>query len=147
VNTALRIIVAVAVALSTSVSVYAAGTHVELPAPLGPADVTVVMEIAHSRFAPAQLRVVEGTTVRFVVRNADPINHEFIVGPPEVHARHRFGTEAVHPPVPGEVSVPALERAVTSFTFDDAGTFEFACHLAGHYDYGMRGAVEVVPKI
>ena len=59
--------------------------------------------------------------MRFVVRNADPINHELIVGPPEVHARHSQGTEAFHPPVPGEVSIPALEQAVTTYTFDTPG--------------------------
>ena len=35
--------------------------------------------------------------------------------------------------------------AVTTFTFDEPGTFEFACHLPGHYEYGMHGEVEVVP--
>jgi uncharacterized cupredoxin-like copper-binding protein len=34
--------------------------------------------------------------------------------------------------------------AITTFTFDEAGTFEFACHLPGHYEFGMRGVIEVV---
>ena len=50
---------------------------------------------------PDHLTVRRGTLVRFVVRNHDPIRHELIVGPPEVHARHASGHEAVHPPVPG----------------------------------------------
>lgn len=142
-----RAAVAAVVALVTAVTGYAAADHAagDRVAPLGPGQVTVVVDIEHSRFAPSKLRFRAGTQVRFVVRNADPINHELIVGPPEVHDRHRDGTEAEHAPVPGEISVPALQRRVTTFLFDRAGTIEMACHLPGHYDHGMRGEVTVVP--
>jgi hypothetical protein len=45
-------------------------------------------------------------TLTFTLRNDDPIEHERIVGPPEVHEVHRHGTEAVHARIPTEVSVP-----------------------------------------
>ena len=112
---------------------------------LGPGDVTVRLDIEHSLFSPTSLRVVEGTRVRFVVVNGDPIHHELIVGPPEVHARHEQGTEASHPSIPGEVTLDLESTAVTTYTFDDVGTVEFACHLPGHYKHGMHGVVEVVP--
>ena len=115
------------------------------PPAMGPGDVTVEIDVEHSLYSPTDLRVVEGTRVRFVVVNGDPIAHELIVGPPDVHARHAAGTEAEHPSIPGEVSVGAGLTAVTTFTFDEPGTFEFACHLPGHYEYGMHGEVEVVP--
>ena len=111
---------------------------------LGPGEVTVQVDVEHSLFEPEHLRVAEGTRVRFVVVNGDPIDHELIVGPPDVHDRHARGTEAEHPSIPGEVSVGANGTAVTTFTFDTAGTFEFACHLPGHYEHGMHGTVEVV---
>jgi uncharacterized cupredoxin-like copper-binding protein len=117
----------------------------EPPEPIGPGTVTVVVDVEHSRFEPDYLRLVEGTTVRFVVSNDDPINHELIVGPQSIHDRHRDGTEAEHPPRPGEISVGPDEQGVTRYTFDTPGTIEIACHLPGHYDYGMRGEVEVVP--
>ena len=79
-----------------------------------------------------------------MVVNNDPIHHELITGGPEVHRRHANGTEAEHPSIPGEVTVAPNSRAITTFTFDEAGTFEFACHLPGHYQYGMRGEIEVV---
>jgi uncharacterized cupredoxin-like copper-binding protein len=112
--------------------------------PLGPGTVTVVVDIEYSRFAPSSLRVTSGTEVRFVVSNHDPISHEFIVGPPDVHARHRNGTEPRHDPKPGEISLGPDEQAVTTYLFDDAGIVEMACHLPGHYDYGMHGEIEVV---
>ena len=83
------------------------------------------------------------TEVRFVLVNHDPIGHEFIVGGPEVHARHANGHEAYHPPVPGEVSIPADARASTTYGFHAPGPVEFACHLPGHYQYGMHGIVRV----
>ncbi len=112
---------------------------------LGPGDVTIEVDIHHSRFEPDHLTVVEGTRVRFVVVNGDPIHHELITGPPEVHIRHAAGTEAEHPSIPGEVSVDPNGTAVTTFRFDEPGVFEFACHLPRHYEYGMRGEIEVVP--
>jgi uncharacterized cupredoxin-like copper-binding protein len=112
--------------------------------PLGPGDVTVEIDIHHSRFQPDRLAVVVGTRVRFLVVNDDPIHHELITGGPEVHIRHAKGTEAEHPSIPGEVTVSPNGMAITTFTFDEAGTFEFACHLPGHYEFGMRGVIEVV---
>jgi uncharacterized cupredoxin-like copper-binding protein len=114
------------------------------PAALGPGVVTVTMDIEHSRFDVDHLDVRQGTTVRFVVRNHDPIDHELVVGDDAVHARHASGNEAFHPPVPGEVSVGAGETALTFYEFDDVGTFEFVCHLPRHAEYGMVGTVRVV---
>jgi uncharacterized cupredoxin-like copper-binding protein len=113
---------------------------------LGPGAVTVDLELHHSRFRPARLRVVEGTTVRFVVRNTDPIDHELIVGDAAVHRRHERGTEPYHPPKPGEVSVAAGETAETTYEFAEPGTVEMACHLPRHLDFGMRGEIEVLAR-
>jgi uncharacterized cupredoxin-like copper-binding protein len=142
-----RWVIAAAVALCLAGGVYgiAAASGRREPAPLGPGDVTVRLSVEHSKFVPSALRVVEGTRVRFVLDNGDPIGHELIVGPPDVHARHASGTHATHPTVAGEVSVPPNQRASTTYRFDDPGTVEFACHLPGHYAYGMHGEIEVVP--
>jgi plastocyanin len=114
---------------------------------LGPGPVTVRLDVDHSRFVlpgGAPVRVRPHTAVRFVVVNHDPIAHELIVGGPEVQARHENGHEAFHPPVAGEVSVPAEGRASTSYVFHAAGPVEYACHLPRHYQYGMHGIVQVV---
>lgn len=111
---------------------------------LGPGRATIELGIEHSAFSTDRIVVQAGTTLTFVIDNGDPIGHELIVGPPEVHARHELGTEAAHPPVPGEVTVPALAEATTAYAFDEPGTFEFACHLPGHVAYGMVGEIVVV---
>jgi uncharacterized cupredoxin-like copper-binding protein len=113
-----------------------------------PGDVTVTMHIRHSRFDPDHLSAKAGTTVRFVVTNDDPIGHEFIIGDEGVHARHEAGTEPYHPPRPGEMSIAPGETAETTFTFEGttgSGTVVYACHLPGHFRYGMSGTVDVEP--
>ena len=138
-----RIAAAVVVAAVVAGSGYAfadAGTGVT---PLGPGLVTVELDIEHSRFSLDELHVRAGTTVRFVVDNRDPIAHELVVGGDDVHARHRTGGEALHPPVPGEVSVDANDTGVTFYEFDETGTFDFVCHLPNHAEYGMVGKVMV----
>lgn len=111
---------------------------------LGPGAVEVTIDITNSRFEVEDLLVRPMTDVTFVLVNHDPIHHELIVGGPDVHDRHRHGTEAEHPPVPGEVSVGPNETAETTYHFHEGGTVEFACHLPGHYDYGMLGHVKVL---
>lgn len=130
---------------STGYGIEAARADDHAHGPLGPGDVTIRLGIEHSRFDLDEIRVVAGTRVRFVVDNTDPIAHELILGGPEVHARHESGTHPSHPPVPGEVSVAANARAVTTFRFDEPGRVDFACHLPGHYDFGMHGTVVVLP--
>ena len=134
----------VALAVAAAVVVGGVGCDDDHADALGPGTVTVELEFQHSRFRPARLEVVEGTTVRFVVHNTDPIDHEFIVGDAAVHRRHELGTEPYHPPKPGEVSVAAGTTAETTYDFHEPGTVVMACHLPGHFAFGMRGEIEVV---
>ncbi len=104
---------------------------------------TVEIKIHYSRFTPSTLAFDPGTTVRFEIRNTDPIDHEFILGDEEVQAIHERGTEAHHGARPGEISIPAGTTTITTYTFAEAGTLVFGCHLPGHYAFGMRGTVTV----
>lgn len=106
-------------------------------------DVTVHVRIHYSTFEPASYAFAPGQTVTFVVRNADPIDHEFILGDDGVQLAHERGTESYHPPRPGEMTVPAGETVTTTYTFEDAGPLIIGCHLPGHYAYGMRADVTV----
>ena len=133
---------AAALVASIGYAVDAAGSEHEA---LGPGVVQVEVGIENSRFDLGPLRVQEGTLVEFVVQNDDPIDHELVVGDDEVHARHAEGTERRHPPVPGEVSVAPGDRALTFYEFTEPGTIVYACHLPGHFAYGMQGTIEVVP--
>jgi uncharacterized cupredoxin-like copper-binding protein len=135
----LRVAVA-AVALTLLVGAAAASRGAAARANAG----TVHITIHYSSFAPDSLEVDRGETVRFVIRNTDPIDHEFILGDEHVQLVHEEGTEAHHAPRPGEVSVPAGETVVTTYTFlETPGELIFGCHLPGHYDFGMHGTVTI----
>ena len=108
-----------------------------------PTEQTVRVRLHYSRFHPEAFAFEAGTTVTFVVENADPIDHEFILGDEGVQLAHERGTEAYHPPRPGEMTVPAGETATTTYTFTEPGELIIGCHLPGHYAYGMSALVRV----
>lgn len=139
--------VAIALAVVTAVAGYALSDAKDADATttLGPGLVTVTVDLHYSKFSISTVHVRPGTTVRFLIRNADPIAHEFIIGDEQVHDRHRLGTHPAHPPVPGEVSVGPGELGETFYRFDEPGRYLFACHLRGHLAFGMRGWFEVDP--
>ena len=101
---------------------------------------TVNIRIHYSKFEPATVEVPAGRPVTFVIRNDDPIDHEWLVGDASFHARHRTGTEPVHGDRPDEVSVPASATRTTTLSFA-AGSYLFICHFPLHEQYGMIGIV------
>jgi len=110
----------------------------------GPSERTVELSVHHSRFSIDDLRVRPGETIRFVLRNTDPIPHELIVGDQSVQDVHEAGTEAHHADRPGEVSVGPGATAVTTYRFGrEGGRLLFGCHLPGHWAYGMRGSIRI----
>jgi uncharacterized cupredoxin-like copper-binding protein len=123
----------------------AAATAGVVAARLGDAS-RVEIAMRYSSFSTAEVTVRAGVPVTVVLRNDDPIDHEWIVGDAASHARHRTGTEPVHGARPTEVSVPAGTTVVTTVTFRDPGEQLFICHLPGHEAYGMVGRVVVVPS-
>jgi uncharacterized cupredoxin-like copper-binding protein len=136
-----RVPLAALLALAAAAAVAWAGTH---RAGADQRVRTIVVTMHHSRFQPAAVTVAPGTTVRFVLRNTDPIDHEFIIGGAAVHQLHERGTQRSHDR-PGEVSVPAGQERTTTVSFNLAppAELQYACHLPGHYAYGMRGLVRV----
>ena len=100
----------------------------------------VEVRIHYSTFEPATISVPAGVPVTYVIRNEDPIDHEWLVGDVAFHARHRTGTEPVHGDRPDEVSLPPLSTRTTTLTLP-AGTYIYICHFPGHEAYGMVGVV------
>ena len=103
---------------------------------------TIDITIHFSRFSVNRLDVAEGTLATFVVRNTDPIDHELIIGDQAVQDAVEAGTE-LHHNTPGQVSVPAGSVVSTTYFFGQPGALLFACHLPGHFFYGMHGTIRV----
>jgi uncharacterized cupredoxin-like copper-binding protein len=106
---------------------------------------SVEIDVHYSHFEPSAVTVQAGVPTTIVLRNNDPIDHEWIVGDEQVHATHRTGTELIHGDRPTEVIMAALSTKSTTVTFDQPGQFLYICHLPGHEAYGMVGTVTVVP--
>ena len=128
----------IAIVAAAAVSLFVAGC--------GGSDdaATETVVIRFSRFGPETMTVRAGAPVNFTLRNDDPIEHEWIIGTEDVHARHRTGTEPYHDAIPTEVTIPSLSTKTTIVTFDAPGDYIYVCHLPGHEAYGMRGVLRVV---
>ena len=117
-----------------------------------PAQVSRTITIAMTnamRFSPDSLTVQEGETVRFIAQNQNRIQHEMVIGTPDALAKHaammaRFPNMEHDEPYMAHVD-PG-KRGEIVWHFNRAGSFEFACLLAGHYQAGMRGTITVTPK-
>ncbi len=109
----------------------------------GGEDRTIAITMHYSAYDPSTIGVAPGETVRFVLTNTDPIDHEFILGDAQVQRIHEKGTEAHHGAKPGEITIHAGETVETTYTFPFDGEVLFGCHSPGHWDYGMRGVVVV----
>ncbi len=107
---------------------------------------TVHVTIHHSKFSPDHLRLRTGATVRFVVRNSDPIEHELIVGDEAVQHTHEVGTDKLHEG-PGAVSLPGGATRTTTYTVPTQSAPQsllYGCHLPGHWTFGMRGTIKLI---
>jgi uncharacterized cupredoxin-like copper-binding protein len=128
--------------VATAIAAVAAATVLAVAsAAAGP--VTVEIRIHYSHYEPSTVTVPAGRPVTFVIRNDDPIDHEWIVGDAALHERHRTGTEAYHDARATEISIDALTTKRTTITFAAPGTLEYICHLPGHEAYGMVGTLGV----
>jgi len=110
----------------------------------GPAPSTSIeIDIHYSHFEPSAITVPVGVPVTITIRNLDPIDHEWIVGDEGIQAKHRTGTELLHPSRPTEQVIPAGETRVTTITFEATGALQYICHLPAHEAYGMVGTVTI----
>jgi plastocyanin len=102
---------------------------------------SIEVRMRYSRYLPATIAVKAGTTVEFVLVNADPIAHEFIIGTAAEQAAHELAPATTKHTGPGQASIPADTTVRMTYTFAKAGSLIYACHRRDHYAYGMRGLV------
>ncbi len=99
------------------------------------------------RFTPDTLTVKQGETVRFVVKNQGKQMHEVVIGTKKELDEHaalmvKFPTMEHSEPYMAHVAVGKSQELI--WTFNRAGSFEFACLIAGHYQAGMVGKITVL---
>lgn len=101
------------------------------------------------RFYPDALKVREGEVIRLVVRNTGQLMHELVIGTTPVLEEHaalmvKF-PDMVHDE-PYMAHVPPGGAGEIVWRFNRAGDFRFACLMAGHYQAGMVGTIQVSAK-
>src|SRR4051794_5218840 len=82
-------------------------------APASKPSAQVTIDFHYSHYQPNLVKVPVGVPVAITLVNDDPIGHEWIVGPPELHAVHRVGTEPYHEGRPNELSLEPYSTKTT----------------------------------
>ena len=98
------------------------------------------------RFLPASVSVQQGETVRFVVKNSGKVKHEMVLGT-EKELKEHYEVMKKNPEMEhadeNMVTVAPGKSGEIFWQFTKAGKIDFACLQPGHYDAGMKGAVNV----
>jgi len=98
------------------------------------------------RFTPDRIEVRRGQTVTFVVRNRGRSMHEFVIGTLpalDEHAHLMKQNPGMEHDEPYMVHVDPGRAGRVVWNFNRAGSFEYACLIAGHYEAGMKGWLTV----
>lgn len=108
---------------------------------------TVQVEMSDAmRFTPSSISARQGETIRFLIRNAGAIKHEFVLGTEkelkEHHDLMKKFPEMEHSD-PNMITLAGGENGEIIWQFGKAGKIDFACLQPGHYDAGMKGKVMV----
>jgi uncharacterized cupredoxin-like copper-binding protein len=98
-------------------------------------------------FQSSQTTFEVGVPYHFVVTNEGTVEHEFMIGEPIEPGA--MDMEAMDEQALAHIEEDDLQpgdTATVDYTFTEpapAGTLEFSCHLAGHYENGMHLPITV----
>jgi len=155
-NKSISIATLAAMITLTSTAAFATGKHagghghddtIGKPGVAAKATRTVNVETSDGmRFNPSSIDVKQGETVRFVVTNSGKLKHELVLGTEKELKEHyeimKKNPEMEHAD-PNMVSLAGGKTGEIVWQFTKAGKVDFACLQPGHYDAGMKGAVNV----
>ena len=98
------------------------------------------------RFSPASVSAKKGQTIRFVLKNEGKLKHEMVLGTIaelKEHAAMMVKFPQMEHADSNQASVEPGRTGELIWQFTRAGTFDFACLQAGHYEAGMKGRIVV----
>lgn len=145
--------VLLATTAATAAGNHAGGHH---ESPIGKPGVTtkvsrtIQVDMSNGmRFKPSDIRVKQGETIRFVLKNTDSVKHEFSLGTLQELLEH-YEVMKKFPDMehdePNKISLAPGKQGEIIWQFTKAGTVDFACLHVGHFDAGMKGQVKVAAK-
>ena len=100
------------------------------------------------RFAPSHFSVKKGETLNLRVVNKGQVMHEMVLGTQaslDEHAQMMLKYPGMEHAEPYMAHVAPGKAEDLVWNFNRAGTFDFACLIAGHYQAGMTGTFTVTP--
>lgn len=112
-------------------------------------SINVVMKETDSGdmlFEPAQVKVRNGETIRFVIQNQGELEHEFVLDDHAGVMEHKAAMEKfpeMEHDDPNSLRLEPGNGGEVIWQFTNSGDFEFACLIPGHYDAGMKGTLKV----
>lgn len=108
---------------------------------------TIRVEMADTmRFRPAHITVRRGDTVRIVAVNQGQVLHEIVLGTAAQLHRHAEQMKQFPEMEHDEAYMAHVRpgrRGEIVWQFTQAGEFQFACLVPGHFEAGMVGQVTV----
>lgn len=109
---------------------------------------TVTLSMSDSmRFTPDKIDVKQGDTVKILLKNTGTLLHELVIGTKkelDEHAALMVKFPKMEHDEPYMAHVEPGKTGEIIWTFNKAGSFDFACLIAGHYQAGMVGKISVV---
>jgi uncharacterized cupredoxin-like copper-binding protein len=99
------------------------------------------------RFAPAELAVKQGETVRFRLKNSGKVLHEMVLGTMQElkeHAEIMKQHPGMHHAEANIVHVSPGKTGALVWQFTNPGEFHYGCLVPGHFEAGMVGRVRVL---
>jgi len=170
-----------ATVLITAVDGWASGSHggghgekstIGTPGKVSDTVRTVEIKMFDNYYEPETISVNEGETVRFIVKNAGELVHEFNIGTTAMHTAHQKemmmmvehgalepdkinrkmmkmdmgGGKVMEHADPNSVLLEPGKSGEVVWTFAKASAIEFACNVPGHYEAGMMGKVHFQKK-
>jgi uncharacterized cupredoxin-like copper-binding protein len=110
--------------------------------------ITVTMEDSDGKmtYVPNRIEVRKGEQIRFVLKNAGALDHEFLLATTAENLKHaelmKKYPEMEHDDPNGKRLKPEGTSEIL-WRFTKKGEFEFSCLIPGHREAGMLGTIIV----
>ncbi len=108
---------------------------------------TIIIRMTDAmKFHPEKINVKLGETIRFEVKNEGKLMHEMVIGTKPIldkHAELMLKNPNMEHDEAYMAHVSPGKKGEIIWKFNRPGSFDFACLMAGHYQAGMIGKIEV----
>ncbi|KEJ97801.1 Uncharacterized copper-binding protein, cupredoxin-like subfamily [Pseudosulfitobacter pseudonitzschiae] len=164
-----NLLITTTLALAFSVPAFAAGTHsgghdddhagehagmmIGMPGDAASVDRTIDVTMRETDdgamvFSPESFEFAQGETIRFNISNMGVLEHELVIDTVEGNAEHKemMARMDMEHDDPNSIRLDEGGTGEVIWTFSNAGVFEFACLIPGHYESGMHGPITVAEK-